>query len=149
MSELVTVGKTHCQGHQDPSKSVSIFLRETEANVKMVFIYAVFISRSRTVNAAFCSHGSLDTGHAPLQLRLRACFCRSSFRKLTSRLSLRAFGPLEGVVAFGLFKFCILSLPDLGLWRVCFPPCLVRPGRRLPVQGLSEGSLGYLDRLPA
>ena len=28
-----------------------------------------------------------------------------------------------------------------GLWRVCFPPCLVRPGRRLPVQGLSEGSL--------
>ena len=36
-----------------------------------------------------------------------------------------------------------------GLWRVRFPPCLVRPGRRLPVQGLSEGSLGYLDRLPA
>ena len=36
-----------------------------------------------------------------------------------------------------------------GLWRVCFPPCLVRPGRRLPVQGLSEGSLGCLDRLPA
>ena len=32
---------------------------------------------------------------------------------------------------------------------VRFPPCLVRPGRRLPVQGLSEGSLGYLDRLPA
>ena len=28
-----------------------------------------------------------------------------------------------------------------GLWRVYFPPCLVRPGRRLPVQGLSEGSL--------
>ena len=26
-----------------------------------------------------------------------------------------------------------------GLWRVRFPPCLVRPGRRLPVQGLSEG----------
>ena len=25
----------------------------------------------------------------------------------------------------------------------------VRPGRRLPVQGLSEGSLGFLDRLPA
>ena len=38
-----------------------------------------------------------------------------------------------------------------GLWRVCFPPCLVRPGRRLPVpvQGLSEGSLGCRDRLPA
>ena len=36
-----------------------------------------------------------------------------------------------------------------GLWRVCFPPCLVRPGRRLPVQGLSEGSRGCLDRLPA
>jgi len=39
------VGKTHCQGHQNPSKSVSIFLRETEANLKMVFIYSVFISR--------------------------------------------------------------------------------------------------------
>ena len=38
---------------------------------------------------------------------------------------------------------------DFGLWRVCFPPCLVRPGRRLPVQGLSEGSLGFRDRLPA
>ena len=30
MSELVRVGKTHCQGHQDPSKSVSIFDKETE-----------------------------------------------------------------------------------------------------------------------
>ena len=38
-------------------------------------------------------------------------------------------------------------LYTFGLWRVCFPPCLVRPGRRLPVQGLSlsEGSLGYLE----
>ena len=33
------------------------------------------------------------------------------------------------------------ALEVFGLWRVCFPPCLVRPGRRLPVQGLSEGSL--------
>jgi len=38
--------------------------------------------------------------------------------------------------------------PIFGLWRVRFPPCLVRPGRRLPVQGLSEGSLGFRDRLP-
>ena len=40
-----------------------------------------------------------------------------------------------------------------GLWTSegvpVLPPCLVRPGRRLPVQGLSEGSLGFLDRLPA
>ena len=35
------------------------------------------------------------------------------------------------------------GLGVFGLWRVCFPPCLVRPGRRLPVQGLSEGSLGF------
>ena len=41
------------------------------------------------------------------------------------------------------------SNSSFGLWRVCFPPCFVRPGRRLPVQGLSEGSLGYRDRLPA
>ena len=31
------------------SKSVSIFLRETEANLKMVSIYQVSISRKRTV----------------------------------------------------------------------------------------------------
>ena len=49
MSELVTVGKTHCQGHQDPSKSVSIFDRETEANLKMVSIGSVSIPRNRTV----------------------------------------------------------------------------------------------------
>ena len=36
-----------------------------------------------------------------------------------------------------------------GLWSVCFPPILIRTDRRLPVQGLSEGSLGYLDGLPA
>ena len=35
-----------------------------------------------------------------------------------------------------------------GLWRVRFPPCLVRPGRRLPVQGLREGSLGFRDSYP-
>ena len=33
---------------------------------------------------------------------------------------------------------------NFGLWRVRFPPFLVRPGRRLPVQELSEGSLGCL-----
>ena len=42
------VGKTRCQGHQDPSKSVSIFLRETEANLKMVLMMIVlFIVLSR------------------------------------------------------------------------------------------------------
>ena len=25
-----------------------------------------------------------------------------------------------------------------GLWRICFPPVLVRTGRRLPVQALGE-----------
>ena len=69
----------------------------------------------------------------------------------------------EGSLVFGGFAFLPFSLGprgkmmwsrashagDFGLWRVCFPPCLVRPGRRLPVQGLSEGSLGYRDRLPA
>jgi hypothetical protein len=42
-----------------------------------------------------------------------------------------------------------LQLGFFGLWRVCFPPCVVRPGRRVPVQGLSEGSRGFRDRLPA
>ena len=40
-SSLVSMGKTHCQGHQDPSKSVPIFLRGTEANSKMVPIGTV------------------------------------------------------------------------------------------------------------
>ena len=25
-----------------------------------------------------------------------------------------------------------------GLWRICFPPVLIRTGRRLPVQALGE-----------
>ena len=49
MSELARAGKTPCQGHQDPSKSVSIFDRETEANLKMVSINPVSFPRSRTV----------------------------------------------------------------------------------------------------
>ena len=40
-----------------------------------------------------------------------------------------------------------LSTATLVFGGCAFPP--VRPGRRLPVQGLSEGSLGYRDRLPA
>ena len=43
------VGKTHCQGHQDPSKRVPIFLGTPEALIKMVPICAVPISRLRTV----------------------------------------------------------------------------------------------------
>ena len=41
----------HCQGHQDPSKGVPIFLGTQEANVKMVPINAAPIPRSRTVVA--------------------------------------------------------------------------------------------------
>ena len=45
------VGKTHCQGHQDPSKTrrVPIFLGTPEANLKMVPICRVPISRLPTV----------------------------------------------------------------------------------------------------
>ena len=42
-------GTTQCQGHQDPSKRVPIFLGGTEANLKMVPIGPVPISRLRTV----------------------------------------------------------------------------------------------------
>ena len=35
-------------------------------------------------------------------------------------------GGVEGVDSF------------FGLWRICFPPVLVRTGRRLPVQALGE-----------
>jgi len=40
------VGKTHCQGHQDPSKRVPVFLGTPEAAIKMV---PIGISRLRTV----------------------------------------------------------------------------------------------------
>ena len=30
------------------------------------------------------------------------------------------------------------GLAVFGLWRICFPPVLVRTGRRLPVQALGE-----------
>ena len=36
-------GRTHWQGHQDQSKSVPIFVRGTEANLKMVSINSVSI----------------------------------------------------------------------------------------------------------
>ena len=50
-------------------KSVSIFLRETEANVKMVYINAVSIPRSRTVcDVGFCFHFKAKV---PLQNRKR------------------------------------------------------------------------------
>ena len=37
-------------------------------------------------------------------------------------------------------SFCVSFTIILvfGLWRVCFPPVLVRTGRRLPVQALGE-----------
>ena len=70
---------------------------------------------------------------------------------------LGAPGPIwrDGVAIYAEVnvQFSLSQVQDqtnaFGLWRVCFPPCLVRPGRRVPVQGLSEGSLGCLDRLPA
>ena len=49
MSELVRVSKTRCQGHQDPSRSVSIFDREIEANVKMEFQFVSFLIRGDVV----------------------------------------------------------------------------------------------------
>jgi len=39
------------------------------------------------------------------------------------------------------------ALQAFGLWRVRFPPVLVRTARRLPVDTRVRGSLGYLDRL--
>ena len=41
------------------------------------------------------------------------------------------------------------AFPPVSLGPVCMFTKYIVPGRRLPVQGLSEGSLGYLDRLPA
>jgi hypothetical protein len=54
-----------------------------------------------------------------------------------------------GVGSDRVFGRVVRVFFGLCVWRVGFPPCLVRPGRRLPVQGLSEGSLGCRDRLPA
>jgi hypothetical protein len=48
------VGKTHCQGHQIPSKRVPIFLGTQEANLKMVPIGSVPIPGKRTVVDTRC-----------------------------------------------------------------------------------------------
>ena len=61
MSWLVRVGKTHGQGRQDPSKSVPIFLRGTEANLKMVPIYWVPISWNHTVPAKGVTAMAMET----------------------------------------------------------------------------------------
>jgi len=66
------VNKTHCQGHQDPSKRVPIFLGGTEANLKMVPIGPVPISRSRTVH---------NTGRSKAG-KLRAEVLRRSYNEL-------------------------------------------------------------------
>ena len=77
------VGKTHCQGHQDPSKRVSIFLGTQEANVKMVSINRVSIPRSRTVYLCMYAE-SVDRG------RVEAASI-SSFRHIRERESLSDF----------------------------------------------------------
>ena len=40
----------------------------------------------------------------------------------------------NGKIFFWSLNIC----PVFGLWRICFPPVLVRTGRRLPVQALGE-----------
>ena len=72
MSELARAGKTPCQGHQDPSKSVSIFDRETEANSKMVSINAVSIPRSRTVPRSDTNEGPIQGKRAGIHRSRRA-----------------------------------------------------------------------------
>ena len=91
------VGKTHCQCHQDPSKSVSIFLRETEANSKMVFIWPVFISRCSTV------HGSCSNK------RQQRCWCVFPF------IVNQALPPGGGSrqIRGGLLKGCGLCVQSL------------------------------------
>ena len=60
-----------CQGHQDPSKSVSIFLRETEANLKMVSINGVSMPRCSTVFARFLFRGGVLYVEASMCMRER------------------------------------------------------------------------------
>jgi len=54
--------------------------------------------------------------------------CMISIRIYTDSLDLK-----RGYVAPVSLGGCRSAL-FFGLWRVCFPPCLVRPGRRLPVR---------------
>ena len=58
-AEISLPGKTHCQGYQDPSKRVPIFLGTQEANYKMVPICPVPIPPSRTVDA---QRGNISVG---------------------------------------------------------------------------------------
>ena len=69
--------------------------------------------------------------------------CRDSCAELTNPATwaLRAWRPVQA--RSGQARGGTGCAPIFGLWRVCFPPCLVRPGRRLPraVQGLSAERL--------
>ena len=69
--------------------------------------------------------------------------CRDSCAELTNPATwaLRAWRPVQA--RSGQARGGTGYAPLFGLWRVCFPPCLVRPGRRLPraVQGLSAERL--------
>ena len=56
------VGKTHCQGHQDPSKRVPIFLGTHEANYKMVPIGQVPIPPSHTVSCVIADGSGEEIG---------------------------------------------------------------------------------------
>ena len=65
----------------------------------------------------------------------------------TSRSLCGRVGPPR--TTFGTLDLDFLSDDEaFGLWRLCFPPVLVRPDRRLLVQVLSEGSLGCRDLVP-
>ena len=92
---------------------------------------------------------SLSRSHAPPAAAARgpphSCQCNHDCASESLRVRLQSCARLSKLV-FGLWRVYFPPVLRLfGLWRVCFPPCLVRPGRRLPVQGLSEGSLDNLS----
>ena len=109
---------------------------------------------SQVNDRIFGSRGDQDRTSETVFIKLQGCIHKTGdegkhdkTRRYSSTLE------ADNVAAFGLWPLAFglqpnaFSLMVFGLWRVCFPPCVVRPGRRVPVQGLSEGSRGFRDRL--
>ena len=67
--------------------------------------------------------------------------CRESRGRDAPRLA-RAALPLAALLRSCVLEIVVFGLgfhhDSFGLWRICFPPVLVRTGRRLPVQALGE-----------
>ena len=107
ISYLVRVGKTHWKGHQDPSKSDPIFLRGTEANLKMV---PIDHQLTRFPFRGYVLYGSnLNTFHG----YLGSCKNTAISNKLRKTVLLSVQDNGKWLRSFGDSRAALYKLPDV------------------------------------